>query len=133
MRDLLFGAIAAATSGTRAYSADSIDFGASNSRLADTNLKTGNQNEAAIVFSLAAALAAIDYVTPVIQDSADGSTWADIVVGPACAPAHAAGVCAVIPFPYKHRRYVRAGVLPTSSGTFTAVTVNAWVEPGVRE
>lgn len=131
MRDLIFGAIAAAVKTTEVYSADNINFGASDSRLADTSLKYGNQHDLSAVFSLGADLAAGDYIgTPKLQDSANGTDWADLVIGPNTAAGAKKGVFCVLPFPKKHRQYVRAAVTPQSSGTFTAVTVTAWLEPG---
>lgn len=132
MRDLIFGNISAATTDTTVYSANSIDFGASDSRLSDSSIKTGNAEEETIAFSLGADLASIDYVIPIVQDSADGSTWADVMTGPACNAGTKKGVFCTLPFPHRHRQYIRTGVTPKSSGVFTAVTVSAWIEPGVR-
>jgi hypothetical protein len=131
MRDLKFGALSPAVKTTEVYSASTIDFGASDSRLSDTSIKTGEQHELTVVFNVEAALAAIDYLgTPKLQDSANNSDWATLAIGPDTAAAAAKGVICTFKMPKSHRRYVRAAITPQSSGTFTAVTVNAWLEPG---
>lgn len=132
MRDLVFGDIAAATKDVDVVSEHSINFGASDARLSDPSLTMGNQHDLNVVFSLESDLAAIDQVIPFIEDSANGSDWAKVLTGPTCPAGTKKGVFSVLPMPRKHRQHLRAGVTPKSSGTFTARTVNAWLEPGAQ-
>ena len=125
MRDalLMFGKVALATKDTAAYSADKLDM----------NLPalqyTGRGSNVCIVFQPAADFNAADSMQPIIQDSANNSDWATILTGPVVGKPTAADQI-VLPMPIKHRRYIRVGITPTSTGTLTATDVDAWIELG---
>lgn len=132
MRDaeLIFGDIANATKDTQVYSADTLDFGALQTGYSkSTKHRTGVTENLNAVFITAAAFNAADSVRCIIQDSANGTDWADLIAGPTVA-APGAGIISVLPLPVEHRRYLRASCYPTSSGTLTASTVTAYIEPG---
>lgn len=59
-----------------------------------------------------------------LQDSDDGSTFADLAVAGAVLSAPKAGTMAQIPVPYEHKRYVRAyfGGSPTAGTVFAGLT-----------
>lgn len=106
-----------------AASTDHIDFG-------QATPNTGLHDRLHMVFTVseAAAAAGAATVTFAIQDSADGTTWADVVstgaVGKAALPA---GAQVVLPMPVQHKRYVRAnytvGTGPLTAGKFSAQVV----------
>lgn len=133
---LSFGALALATKDTKVYSADYLDFEAMNAKSrfyegsgAD-NHTTGMIDDLMVVFNVPVALASGDSAAFGLQDSADASSWADLAtLEPATAAALPAGNYAYA-VPKTHRRYVRAFATPASTGTFTAKTVNAYLEPG---
>jgi hypothetical protein len=119
---LIFGNLSLATKDTPVYSADILD-------LNDPAVQHSGRNHVNIVFQPGADFAAIDGFVPLLQDSADGSTWATIRQGAEkTAPTDDDQV--VIEMPTEHRRYLRAGATPKSTGVFTAKTVSAWVELG---
>jgi len=145
----IFGAISLAVKGTDVYSADSLDCAAVSSMFRTycssslyTHL-TGVHADLCVVFHTAADFASIDDFTPLIQDSYSGSAWVNIIKGwddgstvygwtyyTTGALGTKKGIIAVLPLPKIHRRYLRAGCVPKSSGTFTAATVTAWIEAG---
>ena len=125
MRDklLMFGALSLATKDTAVYSADYLDMGEPETH------NTGNDGNIDIVFQPAADFKAVDSMEPFLQDSADGSSWATIATGKLTAKPSALTQI-TMPMPSSHRRYLRVGATPASTGTFTATTVNAWIELG---
>jgi hypothetical protein len=125
MRDalLLFGTTSLATKDTAVYSANSL-----NLNLPATQ-KTGRFPAVTIVFQTNASFAAVDGLVPFLQDSADGSSWKTILTG-AEITAPVSGQQIVMGMPVEHRQYLRTGVTPKSTGTFTAVTLDSWIELG---
>ena len=125
MRDalLIFGSMSLATKNTAVYSADVLDFDLPSVHY------TGRENNVCAVFQPSADFASVDGMTPFIQDSADGSDWTTILTGhEITAPKEDTQI--VLPIPVSHKRYLRAGATPASSGTLTAVAVTAWIELG---
>ena len=134
MRDgkLLFGNIVNATKTTQVYSANTIDFGALQTGYTKNTLhQTGETEQMKVIFTVAADMNAADTVVCIIQDSADDSSWTDLVRGPTLATVKA-GVIASFHLPPEHKRYLRASCYPDSSGTLTESTVAAWIEPGAN-
>jgi len=127
MRDSLlkFGNISLATKDVQAYSADVLDLGA-----VDKWTKHHPQDGLVVCFRNTTALASVDSYIPILQDSADNSTYNDLLSGQQTATSLAAGTILRIPIPKEYRRYLRASAMPKSTGTFTAVTVEAWIEGG---
>lgn len=125
MRDKLlsFGNISLATKDTAAYSADKLDM---NTPAVQNTARAG---EVYIVFKPAAAFNAADSYQPIVQHSADDSTYTDLATGPVIAKPGANDYY-MMPIPLGHKRYLRVGGLPTSTGTFTATAVSAWIELG---
>ena len=107
---------------TNTGSENILDFGEIDSRAAMQSHRTGEQHEATVVFHTAADIAA-GSVTPKIQDSADGSTFTDLLVGQAVATPKA-GAFAFLPMPKTHKRYVRAALAAAQPG------ITAYLEPG---
>jgi len=132
MRDAqwIFGLITAAVKTTQVYSADSVKLGAINAKSPFSLHQTGKVNGFEVVFALTSALAAADTLIPIIQDSADGDTWAELVRGPITTTALASGSRLRLPVPIEHKQYLRASVYPNSSGTLTETTMTAWIEAG---
>lgn len=142
-----FGLISLAVKGTSVYSANSIDCAVVNSRFRSyrsSSLYTHltGMSHGFVVFMTPADFNAADDLTPLIQDSYDGSNWVNIIKGwddgstayghcyylTGAAPKK--GIVAIIPLPAVHRRHLRAGAVPKSSGTFTAASAYAWIEYG---
>jgi hypothetical protein len=146
MRSVLenFGAIALATKDVQVYSADTLDWGEIDSRAlrfkvaAGTGLyhRTAIGQQEVVVFTQAADGNAADGFIPIIQDSADNSTFNDCLTGQNTQTTFGAGVAikkgkvVAIPMPRVHRRYMRASVTPKSTGTLTASSVTAHIESG---
>lgn len=124
---LIFGNISLATKATAVYSANVIDFGASHGSEWDE----ANSPNVVVKFRAEAAFADIDDYQPLIQVSADNSTWITVMTGPTVsAPAKNQVYEMQIPRSDTAWRYMRAGAVPISSGTFTAKTMTAWIEIG---
>lgn len=138
MRDAqwIFGQISLATKDVQVYSADSVKLGDIDAKSPFYNgavtgdHQTGKVEGYEAVFSADAAFAAIDSFIPILQDSADGSSWADLLTGAQTAVSMPLGGRVRLPVPIKHRKYLRASVMPKSTGVFTAKTVTAWIEAG---
>jgi hypothetical protein len=110
---------------TAAGSANVLDFGEIDARAAMQNHRTGEQHEMTAVFRIAADSAIT--ITAKLQDSADNSSFADLMVGQAVAGPKA-GDFAFLPFPLVHKRYVRAAI---AYGGSTAPTgISAYIEAG---
>jgi hypothetical protein len=107
---------------TNTGSENVLDFGGIDSRAAMQSHRTGEQHEITVVFSTAADIAS-GSVTPKIQDSADGSTFTDLLVGQAVATPKA-GAFAFIPMPKTHKRYIRTALAAAQAG------IIAYLEPG---
>jgi hypothetical protein len=110
-----FGAV------TNTGSVNVFDFATIDPRAAMQSHRTGEQHEVTVVFHTSADITGA--VTPKLQDSADNSTWADLVTGQAVTNPKA-GVFAFIPMPKMHKRYIRAATAAA------ATTVTAYLEPG---
>jgi len=138
MRDAqwIFGLITAAVKTTQVYSADVIKLGDIDAKspfykgAATGNHQTGKVEGLEAVFVLTSALVAADTVIPILQDSADNSSWAEIVRGPITTAAMGIGERLRLPVPIEHKKYLRASVYPNSSGTLTETTLVAWIEGG---
>lgn len=125
MRDKLlsFGNISLATKDTAAYSADTLDM---NTPAVQFTARAG---DVYIVFKPNAAFNAADSYQPIIQHSDDGNTFTTLATGPTIGKPGKDDYYSM-PIPLAHKRYLRVGGLPTSTGTFTATTVAAWIELG---
>jgi len=126
----IFGLISMATKDVQVYSADSVQLGAINSKSPFSLHQTGKVDGYEAVFSVNAALAAIDSFIPILQDSADGSSWTALLTGAQTAGALPKGTKVRLPVPITHRAYLRASAMPKSTGVFTAGALTAWIEPG---
>lgn len=126
MRDklLIFGTTSLATKDTLVTSADILDLNTPATHY------TGRSEKVSAVFHANADFAAIDGYIPCIQDSADGSSWKTIMTGEEIT-APSEGDEYVLPLPLSHRRYLRTGATPKSSGTFTAKTIDSWIGIGM--
>ena len=125
-----FGLISLATKDVQVYSADSVKLGAIDARAPFSKHQTGKVEGFEVVFSVDATFAAGDSFITIIQESADGSSWADLLTGQQTAAAVAKATRARLPVPIEHKQYLRASVMPKSTGTLTACTVTAWIEAG---
>ena len=134
MRDAqwIFGQASLATKDTTVYCADSVKLGAIDSRVSAkfANHKTGKLPFHEVVFSVDADFNAADSFIPILEDSADGSSWSEIRRGAQTAAGPKKAARARLEVPLEHRQYLRAGVVPKSTGTLTACTVTAWIEAG---
>lgn len=106
-----------------AASTDVIDFGQVN-----PNSGMSDQLTMAITVDTSAAASGSATVTFAVQDSADNSTFADIVSTAAIGKAAlVAGYQVLIPMPPQHRRYVRVNYTvatgPLTEGKFSAQVV----------
>ena len=129
MRDALlkFGSLSLATKATAVYSADVIDFGASH----DAEWDEANSPDVVVKFRAEAAFASTDGYQPLIQVSADNSSWTTVMTGPTVsAPVKNQVYEMQIPRSDTAWRYMRVGAIPVSTGTFTAKTMTAWIEIG---
>jgi hypothetical protein len=115
---------------TAAGSANVLDFGEIDARAAMQNHRTGEQHEMTVVFRNAVNIANTITVTVKLQDSADNSTFTDLVTAqPVVGPK--AGDFVFLPFPLIHKRYVRAVVSgANSTGAVAISSVSAYIEPG---
>ena len=120
---------------TTAASTDLIDFGQTR-----PNSGIGHQLSTVITVDEGVTAAGAATVTFAIQDSADGTSFADVAVTAAIGKADLGlGKQVVIPMPVKHRRYVRVnytvGTGPLTTGKFSAQVVAGYQEnqpyPGV--
>jgi len=133
MRDakLLFADITCATKTTQVYSGTALDFGALQTGYTKSaKHRTGVTEGMQVVFSIDADANAADTFKCIVQESADDSSWTDLVGGPTLATCKE-GIIAVFNLPPEHKRYLRTAVYPDSSGTLTSTVVNSWVEPGI--
>jgi hypothetical protein len=129
MKDALldFGTLSLATKDTKVYSSNTLDFGSIDSGSNFT--KHTEEPYLTLVVKAAVAFNAADSVQISIQDSADNSSFADLVTGPVIATP-GVGTVALMDMPKQHRRYVRVAANPTSSGTLTATDITAYLEFG---
>lgn len=135
MRDGLFnfGDLALATKDTRVYSANYSDLGSidSASRMSFKTLP----EDLFICFRVQADFNSTDSFVPEFQTADDSSfsTNAEVTSFPDTADEIADGTILRYRVPANVRRYIRAAATPKSSGTFTAKTVDAWLELGAQQ
>ena len=134
MRDALnnFGNISLATADTDVYSADSLDLEAIGSGARFSRHAAGVSGpDAYVVFKAAADFEAIDGMIPFLREDSDSGmgTAKKVLIGPQVT-APVKGMVIALPLPANVDRYIQAGCTPKSSGTFTAKTVEAWIEFG---
>jgi hypothetical protein len=111
-----------------AASTDVIDFG-------QANPNTGLNENLTMAFTVDVTATASGSATVVfsIQDSADNSTFADVIATGVIAKADiVAGAQFLLPMPPKHRRYVR-GYYTVATGPLTAGKVSAQAVAGVQQ
>jgi len=125
MRDklLIFGKIELAVKNTAVYSADSLDLNT------PAVQHTGRIGNVVVKFRVDDDFESVDSFIPIIMESADNSTYTELMRGPQI-DKPAAGDFITLPMPNTHKRYLKAGAVPISSGTFTASEVTAWIELG---
>ena len=98
-----------------------LDFAEIDGRAQMRSHRTGEQRESTVVFYAETDITGS--VTPKLQDSDDGTTFADLVTGQAVTNPRA-GNFALVLMPKKHKRYVRAALAAAQAG------VTAFIEPG---
>jgi hypothetical protein len=98
-----------------------LDFQAIDPRAAMQSHRTGEQNEATVVFYAEADITGS--VTPKLQHSDDNAAFTDLVTGAAVTDPKA-GNFALIMMPKSHKRYIRAALAAAQTG------VTAFMEPG---
>ena len=139
MRDamLIGGDISLATKDTLATGTDTIQLcGTHNTKYRKTKDSSGAADHVPYAcFQLKSAdLAAGDYFYGVVSSCATvGGTYEQSAVTPPCAAAAKKGTILRVKLPADHLGFIRLDAMPKSSGTFTAVTVNAWIEYGVEQ
>lgn len=113
---------------TTAASTDVIDLGQAN-----PNLGLNDHTSLAITVDTAVTADGAATVTFSLQDSADNSSFADVVATAAIAKATlVAGAQIVLPMPTKLRRYVRA-YYTVATGPLTAGKFSAQVVTGIQQ
>lgn len=93
----------------------------------------GNVPDITVAFSPKKDFASADSMTPVIYHSdTEGGTYTECARGMAVlAPKAAQTVTLAIP--KSHKAYLKAGFIPTSTGTFAASDVEAWIGLGEHD
>jgi len=137
MRDALneFGDISLATADVDAKSADVLDWNTIKSGSRFTRHALGVSGEGAyICFRAAADFESIDGLIPFLESGTaesggDITSPKKVIIGPQIT-APTKGVVFALPLPANVARYIRAGCTPKSTGSFTAKTVEAWIEFG---
>lgn len=113
-----------------APSTDVIDAGATKS--ASIGRDIGSGEPLYLEVSVATTMTGAGTLTIALQDSADNSTFADVLALPAIAVAAlTAGKAYYLPLPAGMRRYIRANYTITS-GPFTGGTINAQIVDGMN-
>jgi hypothetical protein len=137
MRDALnnFGDISLATADSDVKSADVLDFEAIAAAARFTRHAAGvSAPDAYIMFKAAADFESIDGMIPFLESGTaesggDITSPKKVLIGPQII-APQKGMVFALPIPANIARYIRAGCTPKSSGSFTAKTVEAWIEFG---
>lgn len=128
MRDayLIFGKISAASGATAAQFAPDVVKTTAEGKVGHV----GNVADISVAFSPVADFNAKDSLTPVVYHcaTADG-TYTECARGMAVA-APTAETVITLQVPKSHYPYLKAGFIPTSTGTFSASAVEAWVGLG---
>lgn len=113
-----------------APSTNVIDAGATKS--ASIGRDIGNGEPLYLEVSVATTMTGAGTMTIALQDSADNSSFADVLALPAIAVASlTAGKTYYLPLPAGMRRYIRANYTITS-GPFTGGTLNAQIVDGMN-
>lgn len=113
-----------------APSTDVIDAGATKATSIGRDIGSGEPLYLEV--SVATAMTGAGTLTIALQDSADNSTFADVLALPAIAVAAlTAGKTYYLPLPAGMRRYIRANYTITS-GPFTGGTLNAQIVDGMN-
>lgn len=113
-----------------APSTDVIDAGAT--KAAGIGRDIGSGEPLYLEVSVATTMTGSGTLTIALQDSADNSTFADVLALPAIAVASlTAGKTYYLPLPAGMRRYIRANYTITS-GPFTGGTINAQIVDGMN-
>lgn len=113
-----------------APSTDVIDAGATKS--ASIGRDIGSGEPLYLEVSVATTMTGAGTLTIALQDSADNSSFADVLALPAIAVAAlTAGKTYYLPLPAGMRRYIRANYTITS-GSFTGGTLNAQIVDGMN-
>lgn len=125
MRDklLMFGAAALATKDTTVYCADVLDLNTPATQY------TGRMSNVNVVFQADADFATGDGFIPILLHSDDNDSFTAVLTGPEVTKP-VSGQQVALPIPVEHKRYLKAGFTPKSSGTFTAKAASAWLELG---
>lgn len=136
MRDYFgnLSSLSLATKDVDVSSADSIMMDAINTGSRFTRYQTGRADEDLVAcFCPSADFASIDDFIPYIEDSADGSAWSKIITGQQVGAPALAGTVYALPIPLDHKKYLRLGATPKSTGVFTAKTLQVWFEHGAQQ
>lgn len=127
MRDklLMFGTATAATKGTAAYCADVLDMG----NLAEH--RTGRVPDAYVCFKVTTAGGTGDTVLPILADCDTESGTYTILREGKVENSETLGDVFVIEVPASHRRFLKAGIVPSNSGALAKLpAVEAWIQLG---
>jgi len=122
MKDALleFGTITPATKATLAVSANKVNFGRTS--------KPGEVYGCKACFRINSDLASGDSVQMEVLDCAtENGTYGVVAVSPVISGAKAGDIIEV-PMPVDLKQFCEAGCMPSSTGTFTSITVTAWIE-----
>jgi hypothetical protein len=129
-----FGTISLATKDVDVYGSDEIDWGTIDARFRSPQHLTGNHGDGCVVFNAPADFNAADDFIPFIVDGTATGPTTKILTGPQVGALLGTypkkGIAWVLPLPKVHRRFMRAGCTPKSSGTLTACTLKAYNEYG---
>lgn len=134
MRDglLSLGTITLATAGAQVGSEYSIDLAALATAFTKDTNHQAPRGPAFMVFQLRAALSSGETIDVSIQDSADNSTYADVIEMTASTKT-AAGVFIRLPLPVEHRRYIRGAAIGQHGSSFSDAILDCWIEFGANE
>lgn len=119
---LMFGEATGATKNTVAYGADVLDLGACEFE--------GNLENLCVCAIAKTSNASVDSVAIQLYESDDNSTFTLLQQGEN--HKYEAGEKHAMPFPKKHKRYLKAGILPSSTGTFTSTVYELSLQFGVQ-
>lgn len=131
MRDayLIFGTItAAASAATVTFAPDVVK------TTADGAIgHVGNVPDITVAFCAVADFASADSMTPVVYhcDTAEG-TYTECARG-AAVLAPKTGQIVTLGIPRSHKPYLKAGFIPSSTGTFAKSRVEAWIGEGEKD
>lgn len=127
MRDklLMFGTATAVSKGTAAYCADVLDMG----DLAEH--RTGRVPDAYVYYKVTTAGKTGDTILPVLADCDTVSGTYTIIREGKVESSEALGDVFVIEVPASHRRFLKAGIIPSNAGSLAGLpAVEAWIQLG---